>query len=129
MPSGKQRSSANAPDTSSMSLNERILKECHDLYAEEERGKSKFVHVGKKTRSRCRIKMFLFSLNQLLKINLRLKYYSIALVLCTGLISIAKGLGLTLLAPRKKINVILIGNHSAGKSSFINWYVKLIFET
>lgn len=25
--------------------------------------------------------------------------------------------------PRKKINVMIIGNHSAGKSSFINWYV------
>ncbi|XP_031571903.1 uncharacterized protein LOC116306015 [Actinia tenebrosa] len=78
MPSGKQRSSANAPDTSSLSLNERILKECHELYTDEER----------------------------------------------GLVSIAKGLGLTLLAPRKKINVILIGNHSAGKSSFINWYIE-----
>merc|ERR1711871_412530 len=25
--------------------------------------------------------------------------------------------------PRRKLNVLLIGNHSAGKSSFINWYV------
>lgn len=41
-----------------------------------------------------------------------------------GLISIASTLGLTLLAPRKKITVLLIGNHSAGKSSFINWYVE-----
>ena len=38
MPSGKQRSSANAPDSFSVSVNERILKECHDLYTEEERG-------------------------------------------------------------------------------------------
>uniref|UniRef100_A0A4W5PCS6 Si:ch211-11k18.4 n=1 Tax=Hucho hucho TaxID=62062 RepID=A0A4W5PCS6_9TELE len=30
----------------------------------------------------------------------------------------------TLLAPRKKITVMLMGNHSAGKSSFINWYVE-----
>lgn len=29
-----------------------------------------------------------------------------------------------LLAPRKKITVMLMGNHSAGKSSFINWYVE-----
>ena len=27
------------------------------------------------------------------------------------------------LAPRKKITVMLMGNHSAGKSSFINWYI------
>ena len=40
-----------------------------------------------------------------------------------GLISIAETLGLKLLAPRKKITIMLIGNHSAGKSSFINWYV------
>lgn len=25
--------------------------------------------------------------------------------------------------PKKKVNVVLVGNHSAGKSSFINWYV------
>jgi predicted GTPase len=40
-----------------------------------------------------------------------------------GLIQIAASVGLTLLAPRKKISVLLIGNHSAGKSSFINWCV------
>lgn len=78
MPSGRQRTSANAPDTSAVTLNEKILKECHDLYTEKER----------------------------------------------GLISIASGLGLNLLAPRKKITVLLLGNHSAGKSSFVNWYVE-----
>ncbi len=41
-----------------------------------------------------------------------------------GLVHIAKDVGIELLAPRKKINVLLIGNHSAGKSSFINWYVE-----
>ena len=40
-----------------------------------------------------------------------------------GLISIGQKLGLHLLAPRRKIIVLLIGNHSAGKSSFINWYI------
>lgn len=39
----------------------------------------------------------------------------------TGLIRIAEDLGLSLLAPRKKITILLIGNHSAGKSSFTNW--------
>ena len=38
-----------------------------------------------------------------------------------GLVKAAGELGLELLAPRKKITVLLIGNHSAGKSSFINW--------
>ena len=41
-----------------------------------------------------------------------------------GLIQIARDIGIELLAPRKKINVLLIGNHSAGKSSFINWYIE-----
>ena len=38
MPSARQRASANAPDTSTVSLNEKILKECHDLYIEKEKG-------------------------------------------------------------------------------------------
>ncbi|KAL4636109.1 hypothetical protein GN956_G13723 [Arapaima gigas] len=41
-----------------------------------------------------------------------------------GLVKIADNLGLTLLPPRKKIIVMIMGNHSAGKSSFINWYVE-----
>lgn len=41
-----------------------------------------------------------------------------------GLVHIAKDVGIELLAPRKKINIMLIGNHSAGKSSFINWYIE-----
>ncbi|XP_010875035.1 uncharacterized protein si:dkey-98f17.5 [Esox lucius] len=41
-----------------------------------------------------------------------------------GLVKIASSLDLTLLPPRKKITVMIMGNHSAGKSSFINWYVE-----
>jgi len=41
-----------------------------------------------------------------------------------GLVNIAESLDLKLLAPRKKITIMLIGNHSAGKSSFINWYIE-----
>lgn len=41
-----------------------------------------------------------------------------------GLVAIAETLNLKLLAPRKKITIMLIGNHSAGKSSFINWYIE-----
>jgi len=28
------------------------------------------------------------------------------------------------MAPNKKISILLIGNHSAGKSSLINWYIE-----
>ncbi|XP_075745233.1 uncharacterized protein LOC119177298 isoform X3 [Rhipicephalus microplus] len=42
----------------------------------------------------------------------------------SGLVKIAESLGQTLLPPRKKIVVLLIGNHSAGKSTFINWYIE-----
>lgn len=33
-------------------------------------------------------------------------------------------LDLKCLVPRKRVNVMLVGNHSAGKSSFINWYIE-----
>uniref|UniRef100_A0A3Q2FXN5 Si:ch211-11k18.4 n=1 Tax=Cyprinodon variegatus TaxID=28743 RepID=A0A3Q2FXN5_CYPVA len=42
----------------------------------------------------------------------------------SGLIAVAGSVGVKLLPPRKKITVMLMGNHSAGKSSFINWYVE-----
>eukprot|EP00897_Mesotaenium_endlicherianum_P008447 jgi/Mesen1/7630/ME000004S07905 len=32
-------------------------------------------------------------------------------------------LELQLHKPRKKVTVMIVGNHSAGKSSFINWYI------
>lgn len=41
-----------------------------------------------------------------------------------GLMTVAESVGVKLLPPRKKITVMLMGNHSAGKSSFINWYVE-----
>ncbi|XP_077995598.1 uncharacterized protein LOC144449060 [Glandiceps talaboti] len=74
----RQRTSANPTDSATVTVNERILRECHTLYTDPEQ----------------------------------------------GLIQIARKLGLNLLAPRKKISVLLIGNHSAGKSSFINWYIE-----
>jgi ribosome biogenesis GTPase A len=41
-----------------------------------------------------------------------------------GLETIAKAVNLKeVTAPRKKITVLIIGNHSSGKSSFINWYI------
>ena len=39
-----------------------------------------------------------------------------------GLVNIAREVEIEMVAPRKKINILLIGNHSAGKSSFINWF-------
>jgi hypothetical protein len=73
----KSTSIANVNDLT-ISVNERILRDCHNLYTDPK----------------------------------------------DGLVIIAKDVGLDLLAPRKKINIMLIGNHSAGKSSFINWYVE-----
>lgn len=74
----RQKAAANTAESTTLTLNERILKECHTLYTDPD----------------------------------------------NGLIQIAKTVGLNLLAPRKKISVLLIGNHSAGKSSFINWYIE-----
>jgi len=74
----KQRTTANVVDAGTVSVNERILQQCHSLYTDTE----------------------------------------------NGLITIAANLGLKLLPPRKKISVMLIGNHSAGKSTFINWYIE-----
>jgi putative ribosome biogenesis GTPase RsgA len=41
-----------------------------------------------------------------------------------GLLQIATSpqLNMVMRKPRKRVTVMLIGNHSAGKSSFINWY-------
>lgn len=75
----KQRDVANQKASqATLTVNERILKECHQLYADPD----------------------------------------------NGLVEIASNLDMKLLAPRKKISIMLIGNHSAGKSSFINWYVE-----
>ncbi|KAE8577694.1 hypothetical protein XENTR_v10023020 [Xenopus tropicalis] len=75
----KVRAAANAEAMSGVvSVNERILRDCHSLYSDPE----------------------------------------------TGLIALASHLGLSFLPPRKKIFVMLMGNHSAGKSSFINWYIE-----
>ncbi|KAM6957787.1 uncharacterized protein FYW47_011891 [Aplochiton taeniatus] len=75
----KNRNAANADSIAgSVSCDERILRDCHQLYT----------------------------------------------VADSGLITVAQSVGVTLLPPRKKITVMLMGNHSAGKSSFINWYVE-----
>ena len=40
-----------------------------------------------------------------------------------GLMAICQKVGVACIAPRRKINVMVVGNHSAGKSSYINWYI------
>ncbi|TYZ69229.1 hypothetical protein PybrP1_006554 [[Pythium] brassicae (nom. inval.)] len=41
-----------------------------------------------------------------------------------GVVALARSVGVsTIHSPRRKVNVLVIGNHSAGKSSFINWYI------
>lgn len=41
-----------------------------------------------------------------------------------GVVAMARSVGVTTIhPPRRKVNVLVIGNHSAGKSSFINWYI------
>ena len=79
---GKKGQAANTDDAC-MTANERILRDCHNIYTDAE----------------------------------------------NGLVHIAKDVGIELLAPRKKINIMLIGNHSAGKSSFINWYIEETVST
>ncbi|KAL7860676.1 hypothetical protein AOLI_G00170250 [Acnodon oligacanthus] len=75
----RSRSAANADSVpGSVSCDERILRDCHNMYTQPD----------------------------------------------SGLMTIAQSLGVTLLPPRKKITVMLMGNHSAGKSSFINWYIE-----
>uniref|UniRef100_A0A668RNV8 Dynamin N-terminal domain-containing protein n=1 Tax=Oreochromis aureus TaxID=47969 RepID=A0A668RNV8_OREAU len=75
----KSRSAANSDSiTGGVSCDERILRDCHQLYTDPD----------------------------------------------SGLIPVAESVGVKLLPPRKKITVLLMGNHSAGKSSFINWYVE-----
>eukprot|EP00794_Sanderia_malayensis_P014033 gene14034-15492_t len=83
MPTGhsKARASANTTDNAGISVNEKILRDCHSLYIDKTSPEK-------------------------------------------GLVDIAESVGISLLAPRKKITVMLMGNHSAGKSSFINWYVE-----
>ena len=96
---GKQRAAANTAESASMSTNERVLKECHELYNNNEKGSS-VAYV-----SRCAPPVD----------------PSVLFRLCQGLVRLGEELKMDLLSPRKKITVLLLGNHSAGQSSFINW--------
>lgn len=52
--------------------------------------------------------------------------YALKPVVSPGLEAIGREARITppILHPRRRITVMVIGNHSAGKSSFINWYVE-----
>ena len=52
---------------------------------------------------------------------MKIKILMVFAVCVAGLKSIAKMLDVEIRVPRRKITVLLMGNHSAGKSSFINW--------
>ena len=71
----QQQLASSSADDVTMSVNERILRDIHNLYTEPK----------------------------------------------DGLVAIARDVQIELIAPRKKVNVLMIGNHSAGKSSFVNW--------
>ncbi|KAJ1639223.1 hypothetical protein T492DRAFT_126545 [Pavlovales sp. CCMP2436] len=43
-----------------------------------------------------------------------------------GLKRLCEQLGMACPWPRRKLTVLLVGNHSAGKSSFINWYLHCV---
>ena len=40
----KQRSAANTAETATMTTNEKILKECHELYVSEETGETESLY-------------------------------------------------------------------------------------
>ena len=76
----KSAGGASSIEDVTMSVNERILRDCHNLYTDAK----------------------------------------------DGLVFIAREVGLNLLVPRKKINILLIGNHSAGKC--IIFFIVVIFN-
>ncbi|KAF5903236.1 sarcalumenin-like isoform X1, partial [Clarias magur] len=111
----KSRNAANADAVSgSVSCGERILKDCHQMYTDTDSGNTSLTS------------RFLLVLHVIFNTNAFhvCPYISVFYADQNGLITIAQSVGVTLLPPRKKITVMLMGNHSAGKSSFINWYIE-----
>jgi len=52
------------------------------------------------------------------------KKISIWIQFNVGLVKIGQMVGEEIPYPRRKVTILVMGNHSAGKSSFINWYVQ-----
>lgn len=100
-PGGMGRAEAVLPDSVTaklVSVNERILNDVHALYADADKGALPSL-CGFLFRERGR------------------REGSGA-----GLVRMGAAVGLELAAPRRKVSILLLGNHSAGKSTFINWY-------
>ena len=96
------RAKAAADAADALDVNERILKEIYEAYS---------LSVGEKTPG-----LSLAAVEpKLAPAKLRPKE--------EGIMAICHKLGLSCIAPRRKINVMIVGNHSAGKSSYINWYI------
>eukprot|EP00741_Cyanophora_paradoxa_P002408 tig00000076_g2333.t1 len=101
------RAAVNPADGATLSVNERILKkpDANHARARPYRGIRSSSHIDISSRARRVHEIYTKSESGALK-------------------EIADSLDLQpkILAPRKRISVLIIGNHSAGKSSFINWY-------
>eukprot|EP00743_Colponemidia_sp_Colp-15_P002359 GILK01002557.1.p1 GENE.GILK01002557.1~~GILK01002557.1.p1 ORF type:complete len:514 (+),score=89.53 GILK01002557.1:83-1543(+) len=89
------RSLANDAEDALLGVNEQILQQIHRLYIPVEDREAALKHGKKKQPPSKEL----------------------------GLEQIATALGMDCLHPRKKVTILIIGNHSAGKSSFVNWYV------
>lgn len=94
-------SAANDAFSEVLDVNERILKEIHEAYMKSDSGPRAPGSSAEEP------KLAPASLKPAKE----------------GLMAICNKLGLSCIAPRRKINVMIVGNHSAGKSSYINWYV------
>ena len=70
-----------------------------------------------------KLKTFIIILTQVARLFFCL-IFRLWLSIHSGLVTIAQWLGLSIMAPNKKISILLIGNHSAGKSSLVNWYIE-----
>mmetsp|Transcript_7336 Transcript_7336/g.23487 ORF Transcript_7336/g.23487 Transcript_7336/m.23487 type:complete len:502 (+) Transcript_7336:125-1630(+) len=93
-PQRKGKEAANAAMDAALTVNERILRDIAACYAEPGAGETAEPQLDPAALQPGKDK----------------------------LMAICSKLGLSCIAPRRKINVMIVGNHSAGKSSYINWY-------
>ena len=91
---GKSPQPANNADDAVLTVNERILKQIAEAY-------SKTASKGASPLPGAKCTPGLLKAKE------------------DGILAICQKLGLSCIAPRRKINVMIVGNHSAGKSSYI----------
>ena len=94
-----ERTAANDAFDQVLDVNERILKEIYEAYSLEARDSAKTSGLLAAAEPK------------LSPSKLRPKE--------EGIMAICHKLGVSCIAPRRKINVMIVGNHSAGKSSYI----------